>query len=90
MNNTLFPGDSLPDTSPAAVQRHAAVAADLHDDCLALLHSVRRRLTGHEIAMCEAASGQRDDIRTIDMKVIDMLRIQFAFEIGEAKKALKL
>lgn len=40
---------------------YAAYGQDLRDDCLALLHSVRRRLSGHEIAMCEAATGKRDD-----------------------------
>lgn len=74
----------------AAEAAYAAYGQDLRDDCLALLHSVSRRLSGREIAMCEAAVGKRDDIQGIDCSVIDRLRSEFAFEIGEAKKVLKL
>jgi hypothetical protein len=72
----------------AAEKDYAAYGADLRDDCLALLHSVSRRLSGHEIAMCQAAAGQRDDIKGIDCAVIDRLRAEFPREIAQAKEIL--
>lgn len=62
---------------------------DLQDDCKALLHSLHRRMTGREIAVCQAGAGMRDDIE-VDLEAIQRLRTEFSAEIAQAKRIMKL
>lgn len=69
----------------AAERAYQAYGDDLAEDARAILHGLRRRLTGREIDHCEAAAGLRDDIDGIDCCLIDRIRNQFPREIAESK-----
>lgn len=69
----------------ATEARYQAVLAEYAEDARAILHSLRRRLTGREIDHCECAAGLRDDMNGFDGEVIERLRNEFPREIAQAK-----
>lgn len=98
MNHETYTFTDTEDTiadNPAGIARQEAAelaydaeAKELAIDARAILHSLRRRLTGTEIAHCEAAAGLRDDMTAINVSLIDSIRIHFSREIAEARELL--
>lgn len=74
--------DTIHPTTPEEDAAYAAEGAEIKADAEALLATVRHLLTGPEIDMLEDAAGAD---ASIDMGMLDSLRIQFYAQICNFK-----